>query len=490
MKHFLGNQMKLNKGIAILACLLLPSLAVAKLTESELARLGIEGTELTPMGAIRAGNKEGTIPSWDSKPIQGVIGSEDNPVADPFANEKPLFTITSQNYQQYEDKLTVGQVAMFKTYPDTFFMNIYPSHRTGAYDPWIYEATLKQAKKVTICPEYETSARVCLSNTIDGGGVPFPIPKTGIEALWSHFLTLRERSSNAIYNGAIIDYFGNRTDVIHHMRQLWPWWIKAESELKLKNKVLTIQGGSVYCGSQLLKKPTRSAGLVFGACLYANDLSTHGYLYLPGQRRVRKAPEIGFHDSPSFGSDGMLLSKDRWMMWFGGKNTRHDYHKPIRKELFVSYNNNKLADRNLSFDEIFGKKHINQSLVRYELHRVWVVDSTVRKGVLDLYSRQTAYFDEDTWTALGNEVYNQKGQLWRVAEQYNVFIQGKNFTRGIGDVHVDIINGRYASYPFWQYQASKQEGFGLPKFTSKDDEIIDFSMGLFTPQGLRRIGRR
>ena len=110
--------------------------------------------------------------------------------------------------------------------------------------------------------------------------------------------------------------------------------------------------------------------------------------------------------------------------------------------------------------------------------------------MLDLYSRQTAYFDEDTWVALGNEVYNQQGQLWRVAEQYNVFIQGKNFTRGIGDVHVDIINGRYASYPFWQYQASKQEGFGLPKFTSKDDEIIDFSMGLFTPQGLRRIGRR
>jgi len=475
--------------VMLLSFLMLPSLAMAELTSEEHSRLGIEGTELTPMGAIRAGNKEGTIPEWKSKPISGVAGSEENNVIDPFANEKPLFTITADNYEEYKEKLTVGQVAMFKAYPETFFMNVYPTHRTGAYDERIYQATMEQAKKIIVCPEYEKEGRVCLDNTIDGGGVPFPIPKTGAEAVWSHYLAFRERSSSGIYNGVIVDYLGNRTDVIQHMRQIYPWWVSINSELK-KHKVLTIKGGSVYCGSQLLQKPTRSAGLMFGGCLYVNNHGVQAYLYLPGQRRVRKAPEIGFHDSPSFGSDGMVTSEDRWMMWFGGKYTRHDYAVPVRKELFVPYNNNKLADKNLSFDDIFGKKHINQSLVRYELHRVWVVEATVKEGLFDLYTRQTAYFDEDTWIALGNEAYDQKGRLWRVAEQYNVFIHGVNITRGIGDVHIDLITGRYASYPFWQYQAGEIDGFGPPRFTTRDGEDIGFSPDIFTPHGLRKYGRR
>jgi len=486
-----STHIKLRGIIAILLFfLLLSSAAMAALTSDELSRLGIENTELTPMGAIRAGNAEGTIPAWESKPMTGVPGSEENNVIDPFANEKPLFTITAENYKKYKEKLTVGQVAMFKAHPETFFMNVYPTHRTGSYDQRIYQATLEQAKKIIVCPEFETTGKVCLDYAIDGGGIPFPIPKTGAEAVWSHYLAFRERSSNAMYNGVLVDYLGNRTDVIQHMRQIYPWWVLNSSELKKKNKVLTIMGGSVYCGSQLLKKPTRVAGLVFGGCIYMNDFSARAYLYLPGQRRVRKAPEIGFHDSPSFGSDGMITSEDRWMMWFAGKYSRFDYAKPVRKELFVPYNNNKLADKNLTFDDIFGEKHINQSLVRYELHRVWVVDATLKDGVFDLYKRQTAYFDEDTWIALGNETYDQKDRLWRVGEQYNVFIHGLNITRGIGDVHIDLITGRYASYPFWQYQTGEIEGFGPPRFTTRDGEDIGFSTGLFTPQGLRKHGRR
>jgi len=211
LKIFSGALMRrsnlmLNGAIVILlSSLLLPNLAMAELTNDELSRLGIEGTELTPMGAIRAGNKEGTIPEWKSKPISGVPGSEANNVIDPFANEKPLFTITADNYEKYKEKLTVGQIAMFKAYPETFFMNVYPTHRTGAYDERIYQATLAQAKKVIVCPEYEKEGRLCLDNEIDGGGIPFPIPKTGVEAVWSHFLAFRERSSNAMTNGVIVD---------------------------------------------------------------------------------------------------------------------------------------------------------------------------------------------------------------------------------------------------------------------------------------------
>ncbi len=473
---------------SLLFFILFPIIAMAQLSPSEMARLGIENTELTPMGAIRAGNKEGTIPAWSSKPIS-IKNHEEGSLTDPFSDEKPLFRITADNYTTHQDKLTPGQIALFKTYPETFFMNIYPTHRTAAYDPWVYKATLAQAKAVTICPEFASENKACLTNQIDGGGIPFPIPKNGIEALWSHFLAFRERSSNAMVNGALIDYFGHRTDVITQMRQVSPWWMSDRDNAK-DAPVLRIKGGAVFCGSQLLLKPVRTAGLVFGACLYTNNMAAHGYLYLPGQRRVRKAPEIGFHDSPAFGSDGLVLVEDRWMMWFGGSHSRFNYSAPIKKEYYVPYNNNRLAQKSTSFDDIFGKKHLNQALVRYELHRAWVVTGTLRKGVNDLYSRQTAYFDEDSWMALGNETYDQQNQLWRVGEQYNVFIPGLNITRGIGDVHIDLINGRYATYPFWQYQTGEQEGFGPPRFTVTDDQPIDFRVDIYTPQGLRRIGRR
>ena len=128
--------------------LMLPSVAFAELDAESMKRIGVEGTELTPMGAIRAANTEGTIPEWSSKPIKGVEGGNAESLADPFKDEKPLFTITAANYQEHQAKLTPGQMALFKQYPDTFKMHIYPTHRTGSYDPWVYDKTLEQAKNV------------------------------------------------------------------------------------------------------------------------------------------------------------------------------------------------------------------------------------------------------------------------------------------------------------------------------------------------------
>ena len=85
----------------------------------ELSKLGLEGTELTPAGAIRAGNAEGTIPAWKNEPIQVPAGFKTGSFhTDPFASDKVLFTINASNYQEYADKLTEGQKRMFTTYPD------------------------------------------------------------------------------------------------------------------------------------------------------------------------------------------------------------------------------------------------------------------------------------------------------------------------------------------------------------------------------------
>ncbi len=479
----------IKKALPIVAgALLFPSLAFAQLGDAEMAKLGVSGTELTPSGAIRAGNADGTIPEWNSEPIKGVENGYGDSLADPFANEKPLFTITAKNYTEYADKLTPGQMGMFKQYPESFRMNVYPTHRTGANDPWVYDATLAQAKNVKVCADYASKGEICLDDDIPGGGIPFPIPKTGEEAAWNHYLSFRGVSSEAMVNGALIDSNGGRTDVIMHQRQTWNWWAKDNGKLR-NTDWYKRDGGAMLCDSWQIKKPPRSSGLVFGGCNFVDNYDFQVYLYIPGQRRVRKAPEIGFHDSPSFGSDGQRTVASRWMHWFGGSKPRHDYAAPVRKELFVPYNNYKLANKDTGFDEIFGKEHVNQDLVRYELHRVWVVDSTLKSGQRHLYKRHTAYFDEDSWIGLAYEAYDAKDRLWRVGEQYNTFFYGPNVTRALGDVQIDLINGRYTTFPNWQFQAGKEMGFGGPKVVS-NEENISYNIDIFTPQGLRKFGRR
>ncbi|PHR47167.1 DUF1329 domain-containing protein [Cycloclasticus sp.] len=484
---FLTLRTKKTIGI-VLSAALLPGIAMAKLTAEEEAKLGINDTELTPMGAVRAGNAEGTIPAWNSEPMPIPAGGTADSLADPFADEKPLFTITAQNYTEHMDKLTAGQIGLFKQYPDSYKMHVYPSHRTGAYDKWVYDATLAQAKNVEMCDEYATESKVCLKNNIAGGGIPFPIPKSGAEASYNHFFSFKGLANDRMINGALIDSNGNRTDVIIRQRMIYPYWFPADSEIR-SVKWYERDGGAMLCDSWQVEKPPRSSGLVFGGCNYIQNFDFQTYLYVPGQRRVRKAPEIGFHDSPSFASDGQRTVASRWMHYFGGKNTRFDYAKPVKKEKYIAYNNYKLGNKDLPFDEIFGEEHINPEVVRYELHRVWVLDSTLKEGQRHLYKRHTAYFDEDTWLGVAFEAYDAKDRLWRVGEQYNAFIPGPNVAGPLGDMQVDLINGRYTTFPYWQYQAGKEMGFGGQKVVSKEEEI-GFNIDIFTPQGLRKFGRR
>jgi len=484
--------MKVHNSLRFLVAFVAAGLAIgaspvrAALTAGEMAQLGVEGTPLTPMGAIRAGNADGSIPAWSSKPLPPPPGYKPGDYPDPFANEKPLFTVTAKNYTQYQDKLTPGQIAMFKQYPDTYRMHVYPTHRTGAYEPWVYEATLRQAKSVKMCPDQLSKGHVCLIDTVPGGGIPFPIPKNGDEVSWNHMMSLRGVWFNQIVLGALIDSLGGRTDVISKSKMIWPWWFK---EKDLPKGIWPSADRGVFCDSQEVLQPPRSAGLTFGGCNTIENFDFQVYLYLPGQRRVRKAPEIGFHDSPSFGSDGQRTVASRWMEYFGGSEERHNRKLIGRKELLVPYNNFKLALNGVGPDQIFGKKHINQDLVRYELHRVWVMDAELKPGQRHLYKRHVAYYDEDTWEGLAFEAYDNSDRLWRIGEQYLMYYYEPKNVAIYGDSQVDLLNGRYTTYPYWYRQAAKIVNGKDPEI-SLDSSTVPFDMNIFTPQGLRSLGTR
>ncbi len=471
---------KLVSGFAATALLAGMQMSVqAKISAEEAAKLGVEGTPLTPMGAERAGNADGTIPAWTGGiteiPAGFVAGGN---YVDPYADDEKLFTITADNYQQYEANLTAGQIELFKKYPDTYRMHVYPSRRSASYPDWVYERTIAQAEHAEVCDGSREKGEVCISTDLDGGGIPFPIPADGIEAGWNHIMAFRGQYGSNYANAPLINKLGARTDVVIQMRETSPWWLKND---KLPNtEWFSRDGGAYLCDSWQIIQPPRSSGLVFGGCGYINEPDFNVYLYIPGQRRVRKAPEIGFHDSPSFGSDGLRIVSARWQWWFGGKKPRHNIELTGKKEIYVPYNPYNLARADLPLDDIIGDKHIKSDVLRYELHRVWEIDTTLKEGERHLFKRHVAYFDEDTWLGVAYDGYDHKDRLWRVGEQYNLNFYDQGVVRAYGDGQYDLVNGRYTTFPGWFLQA----GYGAPNFVDPVD------MSIFTPSGLRKFGTR
>ena len=205
--------------VSILGALVLATVGqgtLAAVSADQAARLG---QDLTPMGAEKAGNANGTIPAWTGGGIAevpaGYTPGGHHP--DPFADEQPLFTITAANANQYADRLSEGQLAVLKTYPETFKMKVYPSHRTYQAPQWIYERTKSCATEASL--------------TDDGNGVndahacyPFPIPQTGLEAVWNHLLRYQGVYREEALDAAAPDARGRYVLDKLTRSTYWPYW--------------------------------------------------------------------------------------------------------------------------------------------------------------------------------------------------------------------------------------------------------------------------
>ena len=170
--------MKLQHAIPAAALVALAAPGYAAVPADEAKQLG---TTLTEFGATKAGNADGSIPAYAGgytgtpagfKPDSGVW-------ADPFKDDKPLFRIDAKNMDKYADKLSEGQKYLFKTYPTTFYMDIYPSHRSAAYPEKMLQATVRNATACKTLKDGIAIDKACR------GGLPFPIPKNGLEAVWN-----------------------------------------------------------------------------------------------------------------------------------------------------------------------------------------------------------------------------------------------------------------------------------------------------------------
>ncbi len=430
----------------------------AMLSNDEIVRLG---KDLSPVGAEKAGNADGTIPAWTggiTEPPAGYKKGDHHP--DPFASDEPVLTITAENMTQYSDKLSAGHQALLKTYP-SFYMNIYPTRRSASSPQRIYDATRKVASTAEL-----VNGGDGVKGTVNG--IPFPIPKTGIEVIWNHLLRYRGDIASRQIAQAAPSRGGDYTLVKFDDEFNLVYSQEGITEEKLANKILLFK--------QEVTSPPRLAGnvLLVHETLDQIKEPRAAWVYNPGQRRVRRAPNVAY-DNPGTASDA-IRTNDQFDM-FNGATDRYEWKLVGKKEIYVPYNSYKLHSDSLKYKSILTPLHINPEHLRYERHRVWIVDATLKEGARHLYKRRTFYVDEDSWQILSVDIYDNRDQLWRVSEGHPInYYEVPTFWTTL-EVHTDLQSGRYIA-------------IGLDNESSMYDFDIKRTLDDYSPGELRRTGRR
>ena len=436
--------------------------AWAKVSDAEAARLG---ADLTPIGAEKAGNG-GDIPAWDggiTTPPAGFDGAE---YISPFAGETPKFTIDASNMSQYADKLSPGQQAMLTKY-DTFKMPVYPTHRTAAYPAELYDVIKQNATNTEL---------------VDGGNgltgyikaVPFPVidpadPEAGMKVIWNHIVRYRGGSVKRTINQATPQVNGAYT------------LVKFQDEFtfrsNLKGVDLSQPSNILFYFKQQVLAPARLAGnvLLVHETLDQVKEPRLAWLYNAGQRRVRRAPQVSY-DGPGTAADGLRTS-DNFDMYNGAPD-RYDWKLVGKKEMYIPYNSYPLNSKSLKYDDIIRPGHLNPDHTRYELHRVWEVEATIKEGQRHIYGKRTFFIDEDSWQATIIDHYDGRGELWRVGEAHSLQFYDAGIPWYAAEVLYDLLAGRYLVLGLDNEEGKSYE-FGFER-SEKD----------YTPAALRRSGRR
>lgn len=387
---------------AMMALLASSNLAVAAVNADEAGKLK---ASLTPLGGEKAANKDGSIPAWNGGQTAAVAGPKvgDVPVS-LFPNQKAVAQITAANMAQYADKLSEGTVALLKKFPDTFHVDVYPTQRTAVAPQYVYDNTFKNA---TNCKTKENGLSVegCF------GGIPFPIPKSGIEVLWNYILRVEPESKEYGFKNFVGSANGERALATRNDQFMQhPYYYKAGSAAKWS--------GQYFFQRFSTTAPPFKAGeslVIHDSVDSANP--RNAWQYLVGQRRVRRAPTVGY-DTPDFVASGANYFDE--IFGYLGHPDRYEWKLVGKREMYIPYNNNELITA--KDVDAFTKIHLNPSKVRWELHRVWEVEATVAPGKRHAVPKRKYYFDEDSWLLALVDGYDAQGKLWRTSQVPSFFV--------------------------------------------------------------------
>ncbi len=444
----------------ILAVLLVAGTVEAKVSAEEAKQL-TDGT-LTALGADPKANADGSIPTWEGGITELPEGYEPGKrQIDPFPGDKILFTITAANASEYADKLTPGQLAVFQRYPNTCKMNVYQSRRTASYPQRIYDFAVKNAttavlaeggngvlerRRVGPLPDSEGGARVHVEPSV---AIPERHAPPDLRLGGPH--VGRPVHGDPDKGTGPVSLFGTGRDRGHDQQPVLLFLQEVIAPARLAGQILL-----VHETLDQIKEPRKA------------------WTYNPGQRRVRLAPNVAY-DNPGTASDGQRTSDQLDM--YNGAPDRYDWKLVGKKEMYIPYNSYRLHSDSLKISDIIQPGHINPDPLRYELHRVWVVDATLKEGTRHVYAKRVFYIDEDSWSIAAVDCYDARLEIWRVQEAHLINYYDRKLIGPTAEVTYDVQNGRYVAL------GMTNEG----QMWSFDEK---YTPDMFTPATVRRMGRR
>jgi Protein of unknown function (DUF1329) len=187
------------------------------------------------------------------------------------------------------------------------------------------------------------------------------------------------------------------------------------------------------------KAPVIRSGEQLIAKININADKDEVYAYLPGQRRVRRLPNACC-DLPSAPTGGVATVDDT-SVWTGQLG-RFDWKLTGKKEMYIPYNTNRSWVPN-SDAELIGTHFLNPQHVRWELHRVWVVEATLKAGQRHTSPKSVYYLDEDSWQAVMADRMDSKGQLWKHSFVLPVVFPDAPMTAGVTFGFYDLLSGAF-----------------------------------------------
>ncbi len=428
------------------------------------------GKDLTAAGAEPGASKDGSIPAFTGteSPAGGWAAGKKRLEHWKHKAEKPLYTIDASNVDKYADRLSPGQVALVKQ-TKGYTMDVYPSHRSCGVPDFVAENTRKNVAVGKLKDNGWALQEAALP------GFPFPMPENGAQAMWN---------AKMRYRGLAVDY--PQVITAASPRKGGDEWIKAYSEQTnyypwgakgsaLFSKLPQVEN-YVYFG---YTAPAALAGQALAITIYTEQ-PTETFYYVPGQRRVRRMPSYAY-DSPQIGMESQYTLDEPFV--FNGTIDRFDWKLVGKRELIVPYNAFGAYDFKTRFEDIAKADAIDPAFRRYELHRVWVVEATVKQGMRHTAPKRTFYLDEDSWNMLLAEDYDAQGKLAKVREGFLIPVYETGTCDVSAFVQHNLTEGRYL---FDMHAA----GTGADVRWVTEGSGPRFSPNFYTADNLRSVSER
>jgi hypothetical protein len=364
-------------------------------------------TTLTPFGSERAGNADGSIPPWTGGYVTAPLPPDQPADVTFMPDEQPLFTVDASNLAQYADMLPEGNQLLISKFGNS--IKVYKTYRTHAVPQYVAENIAKNVTRAQFAP---AGGRFGFTGAY--GGIPFPIIDTsdpyaaGAQLIWNYLCAWPGYADRSTFTPGIVHVNG-RVVISGGFNEhfAYPYYDPNGSP--------ETYGGYFQYNHAVFLLPASAHGqeaLVWHSSNYLQhpDIT---WTVVAGQGRVRKAPDEAY-DTPDPSSNGLNNYDDS--EGFQGDPHKYDWKLIGKKEMLVNYNNN--AIHYATIDQMGAGPAPSPDVIRYEKHRVWVVEATLHPGERNTTARRVLYLDEDTSLILWADTYDAENNLTKFFASY------------------------------------------------------------------------